>query len=113
MTDMNEILKAQEYITSEILEYVTNDVVTKTILKKTSGTVSIMAFDQGQGLLEKSSPFDHFMQFIDGSAELVISGASILLQTGHSILVPAHAPFHIKPNGRFKIILTLIKSGYE
>ena len=69
MTDMNEILKAQEYITSEILEYVTNDVVTKTILKKTSGTVSIMAFDQGQGLLEKSSPFDHFMQFIDGSAE--------------------------------------------
>ena len=69
MTDMNEILKAQEYITSEILEYVPNDVVTKTILKKTSGTVSIMAFDQGQGLLEKSSPFDHFMQFIDGSAE--------------------------------------------
>ena len=113
MTDMNEILKAQEYITSEILEYVPNDVVTKTILKKTSGTVSIMAFDQGQGLSEHTAPFDALVFILDGQAEITISGASILLKTGQSILVPAHAPFHIKPNRRFKIILTLIKSGYE
>ncbi len=87
--------------------------VTKAILEKPSGTVSFMAFDKGLGILVKSSPFDHFMQFIEGTTKLIFASVSSLLQTGQSIVEPAHEPFRIKLNGRFKILLTLIKSGDE
>ena len=90
-----------------------NAVVIKTILKKSTGSISAMSIDSGEGLPEKTSPFDTFVQVIDGKAEIVISGASNLLQTGQSIVIPAHASNFVKPNGRFKMILTVIKSGYE
>ena len=72
-----------------------------------------MSVDSGEGLTEKMSPFDTFAQVIDGQAELVINGKSNVLKTGQAIVIPAHAPNLIKPNGRFKMILTIIKSGYE
>ena len=72
-----------------------------------------MSVDSGEGLTEKTTPFDTFVQIIDGQAEIVINGVSNLLKTGQSIVIPAHAPNLIKPNGRFKMIQTIIKSGYE
>lgn len=72
-----------------------------------------MSVDSGEGLTEKTSPFDTFAQVIDGQAEIVINGIPHILDTGQSIVIPAHAPNLIKPNGRFKMILTIIKSGYE
>ena len=72
-----------------------------------------MSFDSGEGLTEKTTPFDTFVQIIEGKAEIVISKISHLLQTGQSIVIPAHASNLVKPNGRFKMILTVIKSGYE
>ncbi len=72
-----------------------------------------MSFDTGEGLTEKTSPFDTFAQIIDGKAEIVINGKSNHLETGQSIVIPAHAPNFVTPNGRFKMILTVIKSGYE
>jgi len=88
-------------------------VVIKTILKKTTGNVSVMSFDNGEGLAEKTTPFDTFAQIIDGEAEIVISGKSNFLSIGESIVIPAHTPNFVNPNGRFKMILTVIKSGYE
>jgi quercetin dioxygenase-like cupin family protein len=111
--DINEIEKSKAHITVEIIEYVPNSVVIKTIIKKSTGNISVMSFDGGEGLTEKTTPFDTFAQIIDGKAELVISGNSHLLQTGESIVIPAHASHYVKPNGRFKMILTIIKSGYE
>jgi quercetin dioxygenase-like cupin family protein len=111
--DTTEVEKSKAFITIEIIEYVPNSVVIKTILKKTTGNISLMSVDSGEGLTEKTSPFDTFAQVIDGQAELVINGISNLLKTGESIVIPAHAPNLIKPNGRFKMILTIIKSGYE
>lgn len=108
-----ELEKSKAHITVEIIEYVPNSVVTKTILKKSTGSISIMSVDNGEGLSEKTTPFDTFAQIIDGKAEIVINGASNFLLTGQSIIIPAHAPNYIKPNERFKMILTLIKSGYE
>lgn len=108
-----EIDKSKAYITVEIIEYVHNSVVIKTILKKSTGNISIMSADSGEGLTEKISPFDTFAQIIDGKAEIVIDGDSNFLTTGQSIVIPAHAPNYIKPNGRFKMITTVIKSGYE
>lgn len=111
--DIQEVEKSKGFITVEIIEYVPNSVVIKTILKKTTGNISLMSVDSGEGLTEKTSPFDTFVQVIDGQAELVINGKPNLLKTGQSIVIPAHAPNLIKPNGRFKMILTIIKSGYE
>jgi quercetin dioxygenase-like cupin family protein len=111
--DTNEIEKAQILITVEIIEYIPNSVVIKTILKKSTGNISVMSVDSGEGLTEKTTPFDTFVQIIDGQAEIVINGKSHLLITGQSIVIPAHAPNLIKPNGRFKMIQTIIKSGYE
>jgi quercetin dioxygenase-like cupin family protein len=111
--EVNEIEKSKAHITVEIIEYVPNSVVIKTIIKKSTGNISVMSFDSGEGLTEKTTPFDTFAQIIDGKAEMVISGVSHLLLTGESIVIPAHASNHVKPNGRFKMILTVIKSGYE
>lgn len=109
----SEIEKSKALITVEIIEYIPNSVVIKTILKKTTGSVSVMSFDTGEGLSEKTTAFDTFAQIIEGKAEIVINGVSSLLQTGQSIVIPAHAPNYVKPNGRFKMIQTVIKSGYE
>lgn len=108
-----ELEKSRSHIVVEIIEYVTNSVVSKTIIKKSTGNVSVMSFDTGEGLTEKISPFDTFAQIIEGKANIVIDKVSHLLQTGMGIVIPAHSSSYIKPNGRFKMILTLIKSGYE
>lgn len=111
--DTSEIEKGTIHITVEIIEYLLNSVVIKTILKKSTGNISVMSFDSGEGLTEKTTPFDTFIQIIEGQAEIVISGVSHCLATGASMVIPAHAPNFVKPNGRFKMILTVIKSGYE
>ena len=108
-----DIEKSKSYITVEIIEYIPHAMVSKTIIKKSSGNISVMSFDDGEGLTEKSSPFDTFAQIIEGRAEMVIDATSHLLETGQSIIIPAHTSNFIKPNGRFKMILTVIKSGYE
>jgi quercetin dioxygenase-like cupin family protein len=108
-----ELDKSKSHIVVEIIEYVPHSVVSKSIIKKTTGNISVMSFDNGEGLTEKTSPFDTFAQIIEGKANIVIDKVSHLLQTGMGIIIPAHAANYIKPNGRFKMILTLIKSGYE
>ncbi len=113
MPENTEIEKSKVHITVEIIEYINQSVVIKTILKKSTGNISVMSFDSGEGLTEKTSPFDTFLQILEGKAEIVIKGTSYLLETGESIVVPAHETNFIKPNGRFKMISTIIKSGYE
>jgi len=105
--------KAKIFIIVEIIEYIPNSVVIKTIIKKTTGNVSAVSFDAGETLTEKISPFDTFIQVIDGKAVIVIDDVSNLLETGESIIIPAHKSNLVKANVRFKMILTVIKSGYE
>jgi quercetin dioxygenase-like cupin family protein len=102
----SELEKSKSHIIVEIIEYMANSIVTKTIIKKSTGNISIMSFDSGEGLLEKTSPFDTFAQIIEGRAEIVIDKVPHLLESGQGIIIPAHAANFIKPNGR-------IKSGYE
>jgi quercetin dioxygenase-like cupin family protein len=108
-----EMEKSTAHIIVEIIEYVSNSVVSKTIIKKSTGNISVMSFDSGEGLTEKTSPFDTFAQIIEGKADIVINNVSHLLETGMGIVIPAHETNFIRPNGRFKMILTIIKSGYE
>jgi hypothetical protein len=108
-----ELEKAKSHIIVEIIEYIAKSVVIKTIIKKSTGNISIMSFDTGEGLTEKTSPFDTFAQIIEGKACIVIDKVSHLVECGHGIIIPAHSSNYIKPNGRFKMISTIIKSGYE
>ncbi|MDQ6757270.1 MAG: cupin domain-containing protein [Bacteroidota bacterium] len=108
-----EIEKATSHVIVEVIEYIPNSVVSKTIIKKLTGNVSVMSFDTGEGLSEKTSPFDTFIQIIEGKANIVINKVSNLLHTGQGIIIPAHSSNLIMPNGRFKMISTIIKSGYE
>lgn len=111
--DNNELEKSKAYIVVEILEYVPKGVAIKTIIKKTTGSVSVMAFDSGKGLSERTSPFDTFIQIIEGRAEVIIDSVSNYLEMGSAIIIPAHQPNFIRPNEPFKMITTTIKSGYE
>ena len=111
--EKGELEKATSHIVVEIIEYVPNSVVIKTIIRKSTGNISIMSFDSGEGLTEKISPFDTFAQIIEGKAEIVIDKVCSVLETGMGIIIPAHSSNYIKPNGRFKMIMTIIKSGYE
>ncbi len=108
-----EFEKSKAFIIVEILEYIPNSVLIKTIIKKTTGNVSAVSFDSGETFSERISPFDTFIQIIDGQAEIVINGHSHLLETGHSIIIPAHSRNSINANVRFKMLSTIIKSGYE
>lgn len=101
------------HIIVEIIEYIPNSVLSRTILNKSTGHVSLMSFDSGEGLLEKMSPFDTFVQIIDGKAEIVIDGKPHFLATGEGIVIPAHRSNIVKARERFKMILTVIKSGIE
>ena len=109
----NEVKKSKALIIVEIIEYVPNAVLSKTIIKKSTGNISIMSFDTGEGLTERTSPFDTFAQVIEGCAEIVIGGKLNVVQMGEGIVIPAHISNMIKGNERFKMILTVIKSGYE
>lgn len=112
-TDIAQLEKSRAHVIVEIIEYITNSVVNKTIIKKSTGSINIMSFDSGNGLNEKTSPFDSYAQIVEGTAEIVIDSVPHVLKSGQGIIIPAHAPNFIKPNGRFKIIMTVIKSGYE
>ena len=109
----NEVEKSKTHILIEIIEYVPNSVVTKTIIRKTTGNVTVSAIDTGENLAEKISPYDTFVQIIDGKADVVIGNKLNSLKTGEGIIIPAHTSHAVKANGRFKMISTIIKSGYE
>ncbi len=112
-TNNQELEKAKTHIIVEIIEYIPNSVVIKTIIKKTTGNISAVSFDSGEALAEKISPFDTFIQIIDGEAVVGIDNKSHKLSVGESIIIPAHARNVIEAEVRFKMISTIIKSGYE
>lgn len=111
--DKDDFEKGKPHIIVEIIEYVSNSVVIKSIIKKTTGSITAVSFDTGEILSERSIPFDMFVQIIDGKAEIVIDGIPNFLNTGQSIIIPAHSSNIVKAKERFKMISTVIKSGYE
>ncbi len=105
--------KGKSHIVVEIIEYVSNAVVSKTIIKKTTGNVTVTSLDAGEELAEKISPFDTYIQIIDGAAELTINKKKFKLKLGDGIIIPAHSRHFFNANEQFKMISTVIKSGYE
>jgi len=93
-----------------MVEYQDDAVVSKTILKKGTGTVTLFAFDEGQGLSEHTAPFDAMVQVLDGEVEITISGKPYILKQGDFIVMPANDPHALKGIRKFKMMLTMIRS---
>ena len=108
-----EFIRSEAFRVSAVIEYIADSVVIKSIIKKTTGNISALAFDSGELLHGKILPFETFIQIIDGNAEIVIDDKSNLLKMGQSIIIPANCRNTIKANVKFKMLSTLIKSGYE
>lgn len=108
-----QLEKAKTHIIVEIIEYIPNSVVIKTIIEKSTGNITAVSIDSGEVLSEKTSPFDTFIQIIDGEAMVLIDDNEHKLSVGESIIIPAHTRNIIEAKVRFKMISTVIKSGYE
>jgi quercetin dioxygenase-like cupin family protein len=113
MNDPKELEKSKIFDINEIIDYVPVSIGIKNVMKKNTGSVTIASFDEGQTMTEKTSPFDHFIQAISGSAEIMIRNQSFILESGQCIILPAHIRNTIRAIDKFKMISTVIKSGYE
>ncbi|MCJ7657475.1 MAG: cupin domain-containing protein [Candidatus Atribacteria bacterium] len=94
---------------SDLVKYQENAVVSSEIIKKDAGTVTVFAFDKGQGLSEHTAPFDALVNIIDGRAEVTISGKLFTVKEGEMIIMPANKPHSLKAVEKFKMLLVMIK----
>ncbi len=108
-----ELEKEKAHIIVKIVEYIPNAVLSKTIIKKLTGNVTASSFDAGEELAEKSSPYDNYIQIIDGMADITINNKVHHLSLGEGIIIPANASHLFHAKQQFKMISTVIKSGYE
>jgi len=95
---------------AESVQYQERSVVSKTLVKKPTGTITLFAFDAGEALSEHTAPFDALVEILDGEAEVTISGKPFRLQAGDAILLPAGDPHALRAVRRFKMLLTMIRS---
>jgi len=94
----------------DLVAYQDETVVSKTLLEKDTGTVTLFAFDKGQGLSEHTAPFDAMVCVLDGVAEITIAGNPVTVKQGEMLIMPANEPHSLKAVERFKMMLTMIKS---
>lgn len=106
----NETETSKIFILIDSIIYADKSVVSKTILKKPAGNITLFAFDKGEGLAEHTTPHEAMVQVLDGVAEITIGGNPNILHPGQSIILPANIPHSVKANERFKMMLTMIKS---
>ena len=104
------VLGAETAKVADLVSYQDGSIVSREIVKKPTGTVTVFAFDEGQGLSEHTAPFDALVQVLEGEAEITIAGKLHRVQGGELILMPAQQPHALKAMRRFKMILTMIRS---
>jgi quercetin dioxygenase-like cupin family protein len=94
----------------DLVNYQEGAVVSRTLIKREKGTVTLFAFDEGQGLSEHTAPFDAVAHVLEGEAEIVVAGKPLRTTVGEVVLMPAHQPHSMKAVSRFKMLLTMIRS---
>lgn len=103
-------LEAQAVDLSDLVEYQEGSVVSRTIIKKDTGTVTLFAFDERQELSEHTAPFDALVYVLDGEAEIIISGKALRSKAGEMVIMPANQPHTLKAPKKFKMLLVMIRS---
>ncbi|OQA01359.1 MAG: Cupin domain protein [Bacteroidetes bacterium ADurb.Bin408] len=106
----NEFNKSKTFRFKDEIDYASGSVVSKIILKKETGNVTLFSFDKGQNLSEHTAPFDAMIQVIEGQAEIIINRQAYILKEGESIIMPADIPHAVNAIEKFKMVLTMIKS---
>ena len=94
----------------DLVAYQDETIVSKTLLEKPTGTITLFAFDKAQGLSEHTAPFDAMVCVLDGAAEITISGSPVVVKQGEMLVMPANQPHAVRAVERFKMMLTMIKS---
>lgn len=94
---------------AELIDYSEDSIVSKTILDKSAGTITLFAFDAGQALSEHQAPFDAIVQIIDGAAKISIGPEEFSVTDGQIVIMPANVPHSVAAAGRFKMLLTMIR----
>jgi len=103
-------IKAQAVKLIDLIDYQEGSVVSRTIIDKKTGTLTLFAFGEGQGLSEHTAPYDATVHLLDGEAEVSISGKTLRLKEGEMVIMPAGEPHALKAIKRFKMMLVMIKS---
>ncbi len=106
---MSSINHSEKFSFADKVEYSDNGVISKKVIQKPTGNITLFSFDQGQELSEHSAPFDALVQVVDGEAQIIIAGKPFDLQSGESIIMPANIPHAVKATKAFKMLLTMIK----
>jgi quercetin dioxygenase-like cupin family protein len=106
---LDELL-GQPAILIDMVAYQEGSVVSRTVIDKKTGTLTLFAFDEGQGLSEHTAPFDAFVHILDGEAEVSISSRPIRLKQGEMLIMPANEPHSLRALKRFKMMLVMIRS---
>ena len=106
----NEFEKGVKFSYDESISYAAHAVVSKHVLKKDCGNISLFSFDSGEGLSEHTAPFDAVVYIIDGKAEVIIAGITHELKAGEAIIMPADIPHALKAIEQFKMLLTMIRN---
>jgi quercetin dioxygenase-like cupin family protein len=108
--ESNEFEKAKVFSFNDSVEYASGGILSKTVLKKETGNISLFSFAKGEALSEHTAPFDAMIQVVDGRGEIIIGGKSFILEAGQTIIMPANIPHAVKALEKFKMVLTMIKS---
>ncbi len=108
--EKNEFTGSKIFSFNESIDYSGSAIVSKTIIKKDSGNISLFAFDKGETISEHTANYDVLVQIIDGQAEITINGKPYKVISGQNIILPANAPHAVKGIERFKMLLTMIKA---
>ncbi len=106
----SENLSGQVLAMISLVEYQAGAIVSRTIIDKPAGTLTLFSFDKGQGLSEHTAPFDAMVYVLDGEAEVTISGKPLAVKQGEMVIMPANQPHALKAIRRFKMMLVMIKS---
>lgn len=110
MGEVKEGLIGRVYTMTELLAYQEGSVVSRTLIDKKIGTLTVFAFGEGQGLSEHTAPYDAFIQILDGEADVTIAGTPHRLAAGQMIIMPANQPHTVKAVRQFKMLLVMIRA---
>ena len=103
-------IKAKAFKSADLISYQSGSVVSREIINKKTGTVTVFAFDKGEGLSEHMAPYDALVSILDGEAKIFISGKQHLVKKDEIIIMPANKPHSLKAVKRFKMLLVMVRS---
>lgn len=109
MKEKKSLLEGKILQPADLVDYARGSIVSKTLIDRKSGTLTLFAFDRGQGLSEHVAPYDAVVEILDGEAEITIAGRPLKAKSGDMVIMPANIPHALKAEQKFKMLLIMIR----